>query len=86
MTYKPIQCSHYDYIEIACMHHYLLDIKLVSGEVLPNACAETTRTVDHAEFLVITLDGNEQTIRLDKIDTLSVLDKNAEFRTARITD
>ncbi len=86
MPYTPIQCSHYDYIEIACMHHYPLNIKLVSGEVIPNARAETTRIKNHAEFLVVTLDGNEQEIRLDKIDTLSILDKNAEFRTAKIAN
>ncbi len=33
MPYEPIQCHLYDYIEIACMQAYELDVQLLSGEI-----------------------------------------------------
>jgi len=86
MTYKPIQCSRYDYIEIACMRSYALNITLLSGETVLNAIAKDTQIINKEEFLIININGNQQKIRLDKIKTLSVLDENTEFSTVTIND
>ena len=29
--YQPLACDLYDYLEIACLHRYRLDIELVDG-------------------------------------------------------
>ena len=90
MPYKPIRCERYDYIEIVCIRHYRLDIKLVSGEVISDVIANTTHIQNREEFLVVITnqdaDKHEQKIRLDKIETMTVLNQNAEFKTVSIRD
>lgn len=85
--YSPIQCQFYDYIEIACMRHYRLDIELTSGETLSGK-ALTTRIKDKQEFIVISADSEknheEQEIRLDLVKSITALDNNAEFKTVVI--
>ena len=88
-TYTPIQCQLYDYIEIACMRHYRLDIELISGEIITGK-ALTTRIKHKQEFIVVDVDmdteGNdkEQEIRLDLVKSICALDENAEFGTVTI--
>jgi len=89
MAYTPIQCQLYDYIEIACLRHYKLSIKLLDGgEILGRA--ETTKIEDKQEFLLVSVDvetnlnQEELQIRLDKIKSITALDKNAEFKTVEI--
>ncbi len=77
--YSPIQCQIYDYIEIACMRHYLLDIELTSGETITGK-AMTTKIENKQEFMVIeTKNSEKQEIRLDLVNSIKPLDDNAEF-------
>lgn len=78
MPYSPIQCHLYDYIEIACMRHYHLDVELKSGEHLIGY-AQNTQVKNKEEFLVFLISGVIQLIRLDKIKRITALDSNAEF-------
>ncbi len=95
MPYTPIRCDLYDYIEIACLRHYTLTIKLLDGEKIQGK-AETTKIEDKQEFLIVSVkveaDQNQKeekkeekiSIRLDKIKSITALDKNAEFKTVEI--
>lgn len=85
MSYTPIQCHLYDYIEIACLHHYTLKIHFVNGEQII-AKAITTRIRDKEEFLVVETHENkiEKEIRLDKVNKITALDDNTEFETVEI--
>ena len=83
--YSPIQCQIYDYIEIACMRHYQLDIELNSGETLTGR-AITTKVKDKQEFIVIENENAEkQDIRLDLVNSIQPLDESAEFRQVTIS-
>lgn len=91
MTYTPIQCQLYDFIEIACLRHYTLSVKLLDrSEILGRA--ETTKIENKQEFLVVSTedesDKNQKekkiSVRLDKIKSITALDKNAEFKTVNI--
>ncbi len=99
-TYTPIQCQIYDYIEIACLHHYQLTIELNNGELIKGK-AKTTQILEKQEFLVIGSDqgldtskitepeknstqDDTQMIRLDLIKSITVLDKNPQFETVNI--
>lgn len=83
MPYQPIQCHIYDYIEIACMRHYQLDILLLSGETI-RGIADNTHIVNREEYLVIGVNNKIQEIRLDTIERITVLDKDAEFKSRDI--
>jgi Rho-binding antiterminator len=81
MAYRPIQCQDYDYIEIACMRHYTLAIELLDGSKLIGE-AQTTLIKDKQEFLI--LEG-DQSIRLDRIKTITTFDDDAEFTSIEIS-
>ena len=84
--YIPIQCSNHDYIEIACLHRYELNIKLTSGEWI-RGVANTTRTnAAKEEYIVISQNSEERAIRLDFIRSIMPIDKNAAFTKAPIND
>lgn len=83
-TYKPISCHLYDYIEIACMHRYSLEIKLIDGKELIGNALNTVIT-DKVEFIVVEIDGIKRNIRLDLIKTFSALDNSAVFKTITLT-
>lgn len=83
MHYKPIQCHLYDYIEVACLRHYKLDVKLLTGEVL-KGLAQTIHIINKEEYLEVNVDGVHQNLRLDKIKSITALDDNAEFKTIEI--
>lgn len=84
-NYSPIQCQIYDYIEIACMRRYHLEIELTSGETITGK-AMTTKIENKQEFMVIETENNEtQEIRLDFVNSIKPLDENAEFGRVAIT-
>ena len=82
-TYTPIQCQLYDYVEIACMRHYNVDIELNSGETITGK-AITTKVKNKQEFIVIEIDSGsdkekKKEIRLDLVKSIQPLNENAEF-------
>jgi len=68
-AYQPIACHQYDYIEIACLNAYQLELELITGELV-KGIAITTSIKDKQEFLVLTsnLEGRspETMVRLIK--------------------
>lgn len=84
MDYTPIQCQLYDFIEIACMKHYTLEIELLDNEKI-TAKALTTLIKDKQEFLIISNEQREeQSLRLDTIKAITPLNENAEFKRVEI--
>lgn len=80
MTYKPIRCDLYDYIEIACMHRYLLSVELLDGSHVQGFASDTL-IKNKIEFLVIKTNHKKHTIQLDKIRQFTALNKHAAFKT-----
>jgi Rho-binding antiterminator len=78
-TYKPLHCDLHDYLEIACLCGYTLDIELTDGQRL-TARAITTRTSStREEFLEVETTDGRQEIRLDHLLAIAPLDKSARF-------
>ncbi|KQW13010.1 MULTISPECIES: Rho-binding antiterminator [Pseudomonas] len=78
-TYKPLHCDLHDYLEIACLCDYTLDIELTNGQRL-TAQAITTRTSStREEFLEVETAEGRQEIRLDQLLAIKPLDKDARF-------
>ena len=84
MTYQPIACHIYDYLEIACMRGYTLDIVLQTGETL-SGIAKNTLIRDKKEYLLVQMGQQLEGVRLDKIDSITPLDKKADFKTIKIS-
>lgn len=76
--YKPIDCSDYDFLEIACMDGYDIEITLDSGTARGHARGLEIRAGE--EFLRIQARNDEhQDIRVDRIREIRVLSTPARF-------
>lgn len=69
--YQPIRCELHDYLEIACMRGYLVDIELLDGRQLQAKAITTHTTPDRSEWLEVTQDQTRQKIRLDQIHAIT---------------
>jgi len=77
-AYTPIDCSDYDFIEIACLYGYRLDVVLQSRTITGKAL--TTEKTAAGEFLVLeTEERTREMIRADQIVKFIVHDKHAKF-------
>lgn len=78
-AYRPLNCDLHDYLEIACMHGYRLQVERLDGTSFV-ARALTTRTAaSKEEFLVLQGDDGKQDVRLDQLLAITPLDANASF-------
>lgn len=77
--YKMIPCRHYDYLELACLRGYQLQLELLDGEPLQAQAITTETHADKSEWLIVQSDGKQQAIRLDKILAMTPLTPHAEF-------
>lgn len=78
-TYEPLHCDLHDYLEIACLYGYTLNIELIDGQQL-TARAITTRTAPtREEFLELDTEGHRQEIRLDHLLAITPVDEDAKF-------
>ena len=76
--YVPIGCGDYEYIELACMDRYEVEVVKQDGTV--RGLAVTTEANDTGEYLVIEL-GNKQRepVRVDHIKKIIVRSKERRF-------
>lgn len=77
--YQPLNCDLHDYLEIACLRGYQLDIELVDGQRLMARAVTTRTSSEKEEFLVIEQQGAQQEIRLDQLLAITPQEANAEF-------
>lgn len=77
--YKMIPCEHYDYLELACLRGYQLKIELIDGTQCQGQAITTQTRADKTEWLIIQLQQNKQSLRLDHIVAITPVDANTEF-------
>ena len=78
-AYQPLNCDLHDYLEIACLYHYRLQLELTDGSTLV-ATAVTTRTAPtKEEFLCVESLSGPREIRLDLLRAITPLATAAQF-------
>lgn len=77
--YQPLACDLYDYLEIACLHHYQLAIELVDGSRLEAQALTTQTTASKEEFLLVRTTDGEQRLRMDRLLAITPQDAGASF-------
>ncbi|WP_061239946.1 Rho-binding antiterminator [Ectopseudomonas composti] len=77
--YQPLACDLYDYLEIACMHRYQLDIELVDGTRLQGQALTTETIASKGEFLLVRTADGEQRLRMDHLLAITPQDAGASF-------
>ncbi|MEZ8614772.1 Rho-binding antiterminator [Vibrio splendidus] len=75
-----ISCNDYDYIEIVCMHRYLIKLTLKSGEQIECVGLDTQRNDSREECIKVSIQGVEQLVVLTDLSTLEVCVDNPHFQ------
>ncbi|MBH0058914.1 Rho-binding antiterminator [Pseudoalteromonas sp. SWXJZ94C] len=75
-----ISCNQYDYIEIACMHHLSIELKLKNGDGVCGVATDTKRNANKDECIVINVNGELQLIVLTTISVLKAREQNPYFQ------
>ena len=77
-AYVPIGCGDYEYIELACMDRYEIDVVKNHGTV--RGLAVTTEANNTGEYLIIELDNEQrESVRVDHIKKIIVRSKIRRF-------
>lgn len=74
-----ISCNHYDYIEIACMHHLSIELILKNGDAICGVATDTKRNANRDECIVVNLNSELKIIVLTTISVLKALTHNPYF-------
>ncbi|WP_369414625.1 Rho-binding antiterminator [Photobacterium atrarenae] len=81
-TYQPIDCSLYDYFELACLYHYRVSLLLKDSRTLEGQCIDTQVTPDKSEWLLLNVSPSERiSIRLDQIRRMTAITPGARLST-----
>jgi Rho-binding antiterminator len=82
MNQPIISCDLHDYLEVACMYGYQVQLTLNDQQIIEGKAIDTMTTEDKREFLVIDIDhghGPKKQIELNQIRKMQVLTPNAKF-------
>ncbi|MDH0893888.1 MULTISPECIES: Rho-binding antiterminator [unclassified Pseudomonas] len=78
-TYRPLDCDLYDYLELACLHGYRLQIELVEGASFVARALDTRTAPSKEEFLLLQTEDGQREVRLDQLRAITPLDPGARF-------
>lgn len=78
-TYRPLDCDLYDYLELACLHGYRLQIELVEGTSFVARALDTRTAPSKEEFLLLQTEDGQREVRLDQLRAITPLDPGARF-------
>lgn len=80
MNQCSMSCELHDYLEIACMYGYRVQLTLKNHQTLEGKALDTLTTAEKREYLVIG-NGHEQSrIELNQLAKMQVLSPNAKFK------
>jgi Rho-binding antiterminator len=77
--YQPLACDLYDYLEIACLHRYRLEVELLDGTRLQGEALTTETTASKEEFLLLRCADGERRLRLDRLLAITPQNDGASF-------
>lgn len=80
-----ISCGDYDYIEIACMHAYVIELHVFDGSIISGTALDTQRNALKQECIKIRSENTETLVVLNDIKSMNVLSKNPSFSHVNFT-
>ena len=79
MSQENISCELHDFIEVACMYGYQIQLALKDDQVIEGKAVDITTSKDKREYLIIK-NEQEQQVELTQLTKLTVLTPNAQFK------
>jgi len=74
-----ISCPQYDYVEIACLYKFPVQISLFDGSLVAGIAQDTSINSKQEECLVVKTEHAEEVITLTDIKIIKVMIKNPHF-------
>lgn len=74
-----MHCDHQDYIEIACMYHYPVELLLKAGDIVTGKALDTALNEMREECIKLQTDNGEVLVVLDEVSKLKVTIENPHF-------
>ncbi len=71
--YHPIECDLHDVLEIACLHHALMQVELRDGSRFVARARTTVSTAEKEEFLLLDAPDGERRVRLDQLHAVATV-------------
>ncbi len=71
--YHPIECDLHDVLEIACLHHALLQVELRDGSRFVARARTTLSTAEKEEFLLLDAPDGGRRVRLDQLHAVATV-------------
>jgi len=81
MNKKPIGCATHDYIEIACLYHFRLNLVMQNNSTIQGIAKTTKTTKDKNEYLILQQDQNSISVEMGSIKIMQSLTSNPYFET-----
>ncbi|WP_020406963.1 Rho-binding antiterminator [Hahella ganghwensis] len=78
--YTPISCDRHDFLEIACLYHYVITIETTDGQRVTGQAVTTRTHSDKSEWLEFNTDEISKQIRLDHIRAITPTPERAVFK------
>jgi len=81
MDNKPLDCDLHDYLEIACMFGYQVELKLVNGLIYAGKPITTGINKARLEYLLFEVSAplQKKKLLLSELKSMKVLTENAQF-------
>ena len=81
MNRCPISCELHDYIEIACLYGYRVQLELKNNRRMEGKAKNIITTAEKREFLILDIDnGRKQRVELNRLAKMRVLSPHAVFK------
>jgi Rho-binding antiterminator len=80
MSQCSISCELHDYLEIACMYGYRVELTLKDQQIIEGKALDTLATAEKHEYLVIDNGQGQQQVELNQLAKMRVLTPNAKFK------
>jgi Rho-binding antiterminator len=78
-----LSCEQYDYIEIACMHRYPVQLVLRSGQEISGTAVDTARNDQKQECVKLLVENENTLVVLDEVLEMMALAENPHFERVR---
>lgn len=79
MHKQPLDCAIVDNLEVACLYHYRLNLKMRDGSELQGIASDMKRNEQGVECLRLTAEDGQKDIELARIETISAVTDNPFF-------
>ncbi len=74
-----ISCANHDYVEIACMYRFEVNLVLTNGQVARGKAVQTAYNDKREECLILETGSGNKAIVLDQVASMEAVTNNPHF-------